>query len=83
MTLDTSPDIEERQIATWRRLTPSAKLAMATRLTMTVRQLAAAGVRRRYPEASPHEQFLRLAIVMLGEDLARRAYPDIDTLRTR
>jgi hypothetical protein len=40
-------------------------------------------VRSRYPDASPREQFLRLAIVTLGFDLARRAYPEIDTLDRR
>jgi hypothetical protein len=37
-----------------------------------------AGIRLRHPDASPREQFLRLALVTLGHDLARRAYPDLD-----
>jgi hypothetical protein len=31
-------------------------------------------------ERSPREVFLRLAIVTLGEDLARKAYPEIAAL---
>jgi hypothetical protein len=31
----------------------------------------------------PDEHFLRLAIVTLGRDLARRAYPEIDALDLR
>jgi hypothetical protein len=42
--------------------------------------MAAAGVRQRHPDASPREQFLRLAVVILGSTLARRAYPDIGVL---
>ena len=49
-------------------------------MSQTVRDLALAGVRQRYPRAAPREQFLRLAIVVLGIDLARKAYPDIDSL---
>lgn len=53
------------------------KAAVVSGLTRAVYELALAGVRHRHPTASPHEQFLRLAIVTLGPDMARRAYPDI------
>lgn len=56
------------------------KLAVALAMSATVRRLALAGVQQRHPDASPREQFLRLAIVTLGADLARKAYPEIDTL---
>jgi hypothetical protein len=39
--------------------------------------MARAGIRQRYPNAPPREQFLRLAIVSLGVDLARKVYPEI------
>lgn len=78
---DTDPAIEQRQIEGWRRLTPADKLALVMRMNANVRQLALAGVRQRYPRASPREQFLRLAEVMLGEELARKVYPDIGTLK--
>ena len=77
---DTDPDVERRQIEAWRRLTPGDKLTLVLRMNANVRQLALAGVRQRYPGASPREQFLRLAQVMLGDELARKAYPDIDAL---
>jgi hypothetical protein len=77
---DTSPDVEARQIEAWRQMSPAGKLSLALSMTATVRELAAAGVRQRYPNASPREQFLRLAVVTLGRDLARKAYPEIDTL---
>jgi hypothetical protein len=45
-------------------------------LTNAVYELARAGIRQRYPDASPREQFLRLARITLGPELARNAYPD-------
>jgi hypothetical protein len=77
LSADTSPEFEALQIDGWRRMTAAEKAAMITGLTQAVYQLARAGVRQRYPNASPREQFLRLAIVSLGVDLARKAYPEI------
>lgn len=77
---DTTVEIEDRQIEAWRRMSPAEKLSLAVSMTATVRQLALAGVRERYPNAAPREQFLRLAILTLGIDLARQAYPDVGTL---
>lgn len=58
-------------------MSAAEKAAMVSGLTQMAYDLALAGVRHRYPDASPREQFLRLAIVTLGPDLARRAYPEI------
>jgi hypothetical protein len=67
-------EIETRQIEGWRRMTAAEKAAIVTGLTNAVYELARAGVRCRYPHASAREQFLRLAIVSLGPELARKAY---------
>ena len=80
LVLDTTPEIEQRQIEAWRRMRPAEKLALVLRMSANVRQLALAGVRRRHPHASSHEQQLRLAQVIFGDDLARAAYPEIDRL---
>lgn len=80
LAIDTSPAVEALQIERWRQMTPAEKGEIITGLTKAVFELAAAGVRHRYPEANPREQFLRLAIVTLGPDLARRAYPEIAQL---
>ena len=56
------------------------KAAVVTGLTQAVFELARAGVRHRHPTASPREQFLRLAIVTLGTELAGRVYPEIRAL---
>jgi hypothetical protein len=77
---DTSFEIERLQIAQWRQMSAVKKAAIVSGLTRMARELALAGVRHRYPKADTHEQFLRLAIVNLGPDLARRVYPEIDRL---
>jgi len=83
LSLDTSPDIERMQVEAWRRMTALEKAALITGLTRAIHRLAVAGVRQRYPNASPREQFLRLAIVLHGRELARSAYPEIDALDPR
>ena len=80
LSADTSPEIERRQIERWRQMSTVEKAALVTGLTQATYDLARAGVRHRYPNASQREVFLRLAIVTLGEELARKAYPDIATL---
>ncbi len=64
-------------------MTAAEKAAIVTGLTEATYEMARAGIRHRYPNASPREQFLRLAIVTLGPDLARKAYPDIALLDLR
>lgn len=61
-------------------MSAAQKAAMVSGLTQAVYDLARAGVQHRYPEASPRVQFLRLAIVILGPELARQAYPEIASL---
>lgn len=77
---DTSPEVERQQIERWRQMSPAEKAAIVTGLTRAAREMAVAGIRQRYPEATPHEVFLRLGILLLGEDLARKAYPEVATL---
>jgi hypothetical protein len=79
---DTSPEIERLQIERWRMMSAADKAAVVSGLTAASYELALAGVRRRHPHASPREHFLRLAIVSLGCDVARRVYPEIDELDT-
>jgi hypothetical protein len=80
---DTSPEIERLQIERFRQMSPVEKAAIVSGLTQAVYDLAAAGVRHRHPDASPREQFLRLAIVTLGQTLAEKAYPEIQELELR
>ena len=80
---DTSADIEQRQIARWREMSSVEKLALVSAASIATRQLAEAGIRARYPDASAREQFLRLVMLTLGPELARTAYPDAAALPSR
>jgi hypothetical protein len=80
---DTDPEVERIQIERWRRMTPAEKAAVVSGLTRAVIELARAGIRHRYPEASLREQSLRLAIVTLGADLACKVYPEVASLEPR
>lgn len=73
---DTSPDIEARQIAAWRRMSPAEKAATVAALNRAAREMMVAGIRHRHPEAGEREVFLRAAIILLGPELAIAAYPD-------
>jgi hypothetical protein len=83
LNLDTSPEIEEMQIEAWRRMAPEEKAAIVTGLTRASFTLALAGIRQRHPEASEHEQRLRLALVTHGSELALKVFPEIATLDRR
>lgn len=78
LSLDTSPEIERMQIDRWRQMSPAEKAALVSGLTQAVCDLALAGIRLRHPDASPREQFFRRALIMLGPDMARRVFPEID-----
>ena len=73
---DTSAGIEQRQIDAWRRLSPLERLRLVSDTTRAVTNLSLAGIRRRHPQASERECFLRLAAILLGVDTALRIYPD-------
>jgi len=80
LNLDTSPDIERMQIEAWRRMSGEEKAAIVTALTDAAVRMTLAGVRHRYPDASPREQQMRLAIITLGRELALAAFPEIAAL---
>lgn len=55
---------------------PDEEAALVTGLTQAAFAMTAAGVRHRHPDATPRECFLRVAVIVLGAELARKAYPD-------
>jgi len=75
---DTRPEAEAVLIRLLRHAPPWRKLHMVSQLNQTVRTLALAGLRQRYPEATPQELRRRLADLLLGPDLARRAYGSLE-----
>lgn len=74
--LDTTPAASEAQVARWRTMTAHEKAELVAALSRVTRQLAEAGIKSRYPEASSREVFLRLAMLQLGRELAVQVYPD-------
>ena len=57
-------------------MSPAERLQTSREMTRAANELALAGIRARYPNASERECFLRLAAIRLGEDTVRRIYPD-------
>jgi hypothetical protein len=50
------------------------KMALMAEMGQTVRMLALAGLRQRYPGDTPAQRRRRLADLLLGRELAARAY---------
>lgn len=75
---DTDPKVEALQIKMWRQASPTRKMHMLAQLNASVRILALAGLRSRYPNASETELRRRLADLLLGEELARKVYGEIN-----
>ncbi len=71
---DTEPDAHRIHIDLMRRAEGWRKLELADQLHQTLRTLALAGLRARYPKASPEELRRRLADVLLGPALAEEVY---------
>ena len=74
---DTHPKMEALQIELWRQASPTHKMQMLAQLNAAARLLALAGLRSQYPKASEAELRRRLADRVLGEDLARKVYGEI------
>jgi hypothetical protein len=71
---DTQPDIERMQVERLRQMPPWRKMELMAEMTESVRTLALAGLRQRYPTDTPAQRRRRLADLLLGPELAARAY---------
>ena len=71
---DTPPETERVLFMKLREMPPWRKIDMVAQLNQMVRELALAGLRKRYPQASPEELRRRLADLVLGPELAEKAY---------
>jgi hypothetical protein len=80
LSFDTSPSAERIQVELWRDMSALEKACAVSEVTRAAQELALTGIRQRYPAASEHEVFLRLAILKLGSALACRVYPDASRL---
>lgn len=71
---DTTPEAEAVLIRLLREMAPWQKLAMVNQLNATVRTRALSGLKSRHPSASEAELRRRLADLLLGPELAEKAY---------
>lgn len=74
---DTHPKMEALQIQLWRQASPTRKMNMLAQLNASARLLALTGLRAQYPQATEAELRRRLASLLLGEELARKAYGEL------
>jgi hypothetical protein len=75
---DTHPKMEALQIQLLRQASPTRKMEMLAQLNASARTLALMGLRSRYPQAGEAELRRRLASLLLGEELARKVYGEIN-----
>jgi Rv0078B-related antitoxin len=71
---DTTPEAEALLIQLARQASPSRKLQMVVELNRTMHTLMRAGIRNRHPNASEAEIRRHMADLLLGPELAAKAY---------
>ena len=71
---DTCPEAEAVLIRLLRHAPPWRKLEMVDQLNQSVKLLALTGLRQRFPQDDEKHLRRRLADLLLGEELAIRAY---------
>jgi len=71
---DTHPKMEALQIQLWRQASPMRKMQALAQLNASARMLALTGLRSRFPNASEAELRLKLAGLILGDELANKVY---------
>jgi hypothetical protein len=74
---DTHPKMEDLQVELWRQASPTRKMNMLAQLNASARLLALTGLRSQFPQASETELRLKLAVLLLGEELAHKVYGEL------
>jgi len=71
---DTRPEAEYVLVKLLRQAPPWRKLEMVGQMNQMLHTLAISGLRQRYPQATEKELRRHLADLLLGPELAARAY---------
>ena len=71
---DTFPKAEQVRIRALRAMSPSKRLSMALGWSQSVREISNAGLRRQFPNYTARELHRQMAIRILGDELATKAY---------
>jgi hypothetical protein len=74
---DTDPAAERVLIELWRNATPAQKMSVVLSANQLARDLALTGLRERHPQDSSAQLRRRLADLLLGKELAAKAYGPI------
>jgi hypothetical protein len=78
---DTSMTTSRVRAEVFRRMTPAEKSAIVEEMSEEARQLARSGIRLRHPDYSPEDVEHALHRLLVGDDLADKAWPDHTHLR--
>jgi hypothetical protein len=73
---DTHPKMEALQIQLWREASPTRKMQALAQMNASARRLAMTGLCSQYPQANETELRFKLAVLLLGDELARKVYGD-------
>ena len=77
LSYDTHPEAERVQIELIRQMPSWRKLQLIGQMTQACQMLALSGLRQRHPDETPEELRLRLAVMMLGREMATRVYGQV------
>ena len=80
-TSDTSTAAQAVLAQLFRRMSPADKAAIVEQMSDEARELARCGIRSRHPEYGPDEVEHALHRLLLGDELADRAWPSFTHLR--
>ena len=78
LSTDTHPEIERLRIERLNQMPPWRKMELMAEMGQSVKVLALAGLRQRHPQDSPAQLRRRLADLLLGPELAARAYGPLE-----
>jgi hypothetical protein len=73
---DTSEASHRAQLGVYRRMGPSRRVALAADLSAAARELTRSGIRSRNPAYSDADVESALLLLLYGDDLFRRAWPN-------
>ncbi len=71
---DTSERADEVQFELLRKMSSQQRAELFTSLTLAVQELAMAGLRLRFPDATEDELRMRMAVQRLGADTVRKVW---------
>lgn len=75
---DTTPEAFQAQFAIYKKMSGSQRAGLAIEASDALRETVKAGVRQRHPEYDEEKVKLAALKLSIGEELFRKAYPDIE-----